>query len=78
MHERAPHPIFLFSVATCHVGDVWPMMRDWIRVTIAMDIDLNRRLKERQYELMKENNNISFSKLVNQILNEGLKNRNPV
>jgi hypothetical protein len=54
------------------------MMRDWIRVTIAMDIDLNRRLKERQYELMKENNNISFSKLVNQILNEGLKNKSSI
>ena len=49
------------------------MMRDWTRVTIAMDIDLNRRLKEIQYEMMKKKNNTSFSKLVNQILEEGLK-----
>jgi len=47
--------------------------RDWTRVTIAMNIDLNRRLKEKQYQLMKEHNNISFSGLVNQILEEGLK-----
>jgi len=38
-----------------------------------MNIDLNKRLKEKQYQLMKERNNISFSGLVNQILEEGLK-----
>ena len=48
-------------------------MRDWTRVTIAMNIELNRRLKEKQYQMMKEQNNISFSGLVNQILEEGLK-----
>jgi hypothetical protein len=46
-------------------------------VTIAMNIDLNRRLKERQYQMMKEHNNISFSALVNQILDEGLKHTKP-
>jgi hypothetical protein len=47
--------------------------RDWTRVTIAMNIDLNKRLKEKQYQMMKEHNHISFSALVNQVLNEGLK-----
>ena len=41
--------------------------------TIAMNIDLNKRLKEKQYQMMKEHNNISFSGLVNQVLEEGLK-----
>lgn len=49
------------------------VQRDWRRVTIAMNIDLNRRLKEKQHEMMKENNNISFSRLVNHVLEEGLK-----
>lgn len=49
------------------------MSRDWTRVTIAMDVELNKRLKEKQYQLMKENNNISFSRLVNCILEEGLR-----
>lgn len=52
------------------------VIRDWTRVTIAMDIELNKRLKEKQYELMMKNNNISFSKLVNHILEEGLKHVN--
>jgi hypothetical protein len=52
------------------------VIRDWTRVTIAMDIELNRRLKEKQYELMMKNNNISFSKLVNHVLEEGLKHVN--
>ncbi len=47
--------------------------RDWTRVTIAMNIELNKRLKEKQYQLMKENNNVSFSRLVNHILEEGLR-----
>lgn len=47
--------------------------RDWTRVTIAMNIDLNKRLKEKQYQMMKEHNNVSFSALVNQVLIEGLK-----
>lgn len=49
------------------------MSRVWTRVTIAMDVELNKRLKEKQYQLMKENNNISFSRLVNHILEEGLR-----
>lgn len=48
-------------------------MRDWTRVTIAMNIELNKRLKEKQYQMMKEQSNISFSGLVNQILKAGLK-----
>ncbi len=48
-------------------------MRDWTRVTIAMNIELNKRLKEKQYQMMKNHNNISFSGLVNHILEEGLK-----
>lgn len=52
------------------------VIRDWTRVTIAMDIELNKRLKEKQYELMMKNNNISFSKLVNHVLEEGLKHVN--
>jgi hypothetical protein len=47
--------------------------RDWRRVTIAMSLDLNRKLKEKQYQMMKENNNISFSRLVNHVLEEGLR-----
>jgi hypothetical protein len=42
-------------------------------VTIAMSLDLNRKLKEKQYQMMKENNNISFSRLVNHVLEEGLR-----
>jgi hypothetical protein len=49
------------------------VQRDWRRVTITMNIDLNRRLKEKQHQMMKENNNISFSRLVNHVLEEGLK-----
>lgn len=48
-------------------------MRDWTRVTIAMDIGINKKLKEKQYQLMMEKNNISFSGLVNMVLEEGLK-----
>lgn len=48
-------------------------IRDWTRVTIAMNIELNKRLKEKQYQMMKEHNNISFSGLVNQVLEAGLK-----
>jgi len=47
--------------------------RDWRRVTIAVNLDLNRKLKEKQYQMMKENNNISFSRLVNHVLEEGLR-----
>ncbi|MEW6044245.1 MAG: hypothetical protein AB1608_08275 [Thermoproteota archaeon] len=47
--------------------------RDWTRVTIAMNIDLNKRLKEKQYQMMKENANVSFSKLINHVLEEGLR-----
>ncbi|HWP78460.1 MAG TPA: hypothetical protein VNL34_02265 [Candidatus Nitrosotenuis sp.] len=47
--------------------------RDWTRVTIAMNIELNKRLKEKQYQMMKENNNVSFSRLVNHVLEEGLR-----
>lgn len=47
--------------------------RDWTRVTISMNIELNKRLKEKQYEIMKENTNVSFSKLINHILEEGLR-----
>lgn len=38
-----------------------------------MNLDLNRKLKEKQYQMMKENNNISFSRLVNHVLEEGLR-----
>ncbi|MEM2785328.1 MAG: hypothetical protein QXW37_01795 [Candidatus Nitrosotenuis sp.] len=47
--------------------------RDWTRVTISMNIELNKRLKEKQYEMMKENANVSFSKLINHVLEEGLR-----
>ncbi|MFN3654178.1 MAG: hypothetical protein ACK4TO_02490 [Candidatus Nitrosotenuis sp.] len=47
--------------------------RDWTRVTISMNIELNKRLKEKQYEMMKENTNVSFSKLINHVLEEGLR-----
>jgi uncharacterized protein (DUF1778 family) len=48
-------------------------LRDWTRFTISMNIDLNKRIKEKQYQMMKENANVSFSKLNNHVLEEGLR-----
>lgn len=47
-------------------------MRDWIRVTISMDVKINKQLKEKQHQLMLNNDNVSFSRLVNLVLERGL------